>query len=73
MAAGFDELLDYLLSEIALCGVQGMPDPLHHFFFLFCSIEHFLPVCALTLVNLPGNLTAVVDDCFVTPRSHHHQ
>jgi hypothetical protein len=33
MAAGFDELLDYLLSEIALCGVQGMPDSLRRFFF----------------------------------------
>ena len=24
MAKGFDELLEFLLSEIALCGVQGM-------------------------------------------------
>jgi hypothetical protein len=24
MAAGFDELIDFLLSEIALCGTQGM-------------------------------------------------
>jgi hypothetical protein len=52
MAAGFDDLVDYLLSEIALCGVQGMSDPLHHFFFFFVySIEHFLRVCAPTLVG----------------------
>jgi hypothetical protein len=24
MAAGFDELIDFLLAEIALCGTQGM-------------------------------------------------
>jgi hypothetical protein len=41
MAAGFDELVDFLLSEIALCGVQGMPDPLHHFFFLFTQLSIF--------------------------------
>jgi len=28
MATGFDELLDFLLSEIALLGVQGMHDSL---------------------------------------------
>lgn len=25
MAAGLDELIDHLLSEIALCGTQGEP------------------------------------------------
>lgn len=29
MAAGLDELLDFLLSEIALLGVQGMHDSLN--------------------------------------------
>jgi hypothetical protein len=24
MATGFDELIDFLLSEIALCGTEGM-------------------------------------------------
>ena len=24
MATGFDELIEFLLSEIALCGIQGM-------------------------------------------------
>lgn len=32
MSTGFDGLLDFLLSEIALCGVQGMHDSLQFFF-----------------------------------------
>lgn len=31
MATGLDELLEFLLSEIALLGVQGMHDSLHAF------------------------------------------
>jgi hypothetical protein len=29
MATGYDKLLEFLLSEIALRGVQGMHDSLH--------------------------------------------
>ena len=29
MATGYDKLLEFLLSEIALLGVQGMHDSLH--------------------------------------------
>lgn len=32
MAPGLDELLDFLLSEIALLGVQGMHDSLRALF-----------------------------------------
>jgi hypothetical protein len=71
MAAGFDELVDFLLSEIALCGVQGMPDPLHHFFFSVYSIEHFLHVCALIPVRCNCLLQLPVSRwLFAAPGSH---
>lgn len=62
MTAGFDELVDYLLSEVALCGVQGMSDPLHHFFFWFTRLSIFFMSVHSSLSLASSRLTAAVRD-----------
>lgn len=47
MARGVDELVDFLLSEIALCGVQGMHDSRYHL-----AVREYPQVSFLCTVSL---------------------